>query len=309
MAKTDATQSEDWRRSRLAELIESLTGKDGEHQTRVDGVLLWRVSTAIPRHPVVYQPRIVVVAQGRKCGYLGGEMFRYDPFQYLVAAVPLPFECETEATPEEPLLAAAVHIDTTMLGELLLEMDEDAPKVPVPRGIYASPLTPELSDAFIRLMECLASRLDSRMLGSQLVREVLYRVLCSEQGDALRALANRNNHFTQITRVLRHIHSDYARPHTTSGLAQLAGMSVSVFHQNFKRVTDASPIQYIKRVRLHRARTLMAYNGHNAATAASEVGYESQSQFGREYKRLFGATPSQDAAYLRSQIPLNVASG
>jgi AraC-like DNA-binding protein len=233
-------------------------------------------------------------------------MFCYDPYQYLVLAVPLPFECETQATPDEPLLGVAVDIDSTMLGEMLLEMDEDTPKASVPRGIYASPLTAHLSDAVIRLLECLGSPLDSRMLGRQLVREILYRVLRGEQGDALRALANRNDHFTQIARVLRHIHADYARPLTANGLARLAGMSASVFHQAFKQVTDTSPIQYIKQVRLHRSRTLMAYDGHNAGTAARAVGYESQSQFGREFKRLFGATPAQDAANLRSQLAAQV---
>ncbi len=306
MVKTHDSRTDEWRRARLVELIESLTLQDGEHRTRVEGVVLWRMSVPIPRHPVAYQPRIVIVAQGRKRGYLGGEMYCYDPFQYLVVAVPLPFECETEATTDEPLLAAAVDIDSTMLGEMLLEMDERAPKVPVPRGIYASALTAELSDAVIRLMECLQSPLDSRMLGRQLVREIVYRVLRGEQGDSLRALANRNDHFTQIARVLRYIHTDYSQPLTTNELARLAGMSVSVFHQNFKQVTDTSPIQYIKQVRLHRARTLMVYEGHNAGTAANEVGYESQSQFGREFKRLFGVTPAQDAATLRTQLLANV---
>ena len=299
-------RSNEWRRLRLAELIEALTIHDGEHRTRVEGVILWRASAPIPRHPVVYHPRIVVVAQGRKRGFLGGQMYCYDPHQYLVLAVPLPFECETEATADEPLLAVVVDIDTTMLGEMLLEMDDDAPKASMPRGIYSSPLTADLSDAVIRLMECLGSSLDSRILGRQLVREIVYRVLCGEQGDALRTLADRNDHFTQIARVLRHIHKDYAQPLTTNELARLAGMSVSVFHQNFKRVTDTSPIQYIKQVRLHRARSLMAYDGHNAGTAANEVGYESQSQFGREFKRLFGMTPAQDAAQLRAQSPAKV---
>lgn len=306
MMKMHESRSDEWRRSRLAELIEALTIHDGEHRTRVEGVLLWRASAPIARHPVVYQPRIVVVAQGRKRGFLGGQMYCYDPYQYLVLAVPLPFECETEATPHQPLLAAAVDIDSTMLGEMLLEMDEDAPKAPMPRGIYSSPLTADLSDAVIRLMECLGSPLDSRVLGRQLVREVVYRVLRGEQGDALRALANRNDHFTHIARVLRYIHTHYAQPLTTNELARMARMSVSVFHQNFKLVTDTSPIQYIKQVRLHRARTLMAYDGHNAGTAANEVGYESQSQFGREFKRLFGVTPAQDAANLRSQLAANV---
>ena len=301
-----ASQADTSQQSRLAELVQSLTVHDGEHRTRVEGVVLWQASVPIARHPVVYQPRVVVVAQGRKRGFLGGQMYCYDAHQYLVLAVPLPFECETQATPDEPLLAVAIDIDSAMLGEMLLEMDEDAPRVSVPRGIASSPLTADLSDAVIRLVECLGSPLDSRMLGRQFVREILYRVLCGEQGDALRTLANRNDHFTQIARVLRHIHTDYAQPRTSGELARLAGMSVSVFHQKFRRVTDTSPIQYIKQVRLHRARALMAYDDYNAGTAATAVGYESQSQFGREFKRLFGVTPTQDAANLRAQSPVPV---
>jgi hypothetical protein len=203
MNEENGDRSDKWRRRRLAVLLDALAIRDGMHPTLVEGVEVWRSSSPIPRHPVVYQPRIVVVAQGRKRGYLGGQMYRYDPYNYLVLAVPLPFECETDATPDEPLLAIAVGVDPTMLGEVLLEMDEAAPEETVPRGIYSSPLTAELSDAVIRLLECLRSPLDSHMLGRQMVREIVYRVLRGEQGDALRALASRNEHFTRIARVLR----------------------------------------------------------------------------------------------------------
>jgi AraC-like DNA-binding protein len=302
MSKEQGDRTDAWRRRRLAELLEALTVRDGIHPAQVEGVELWRSSVPIARHPVVYQPRIVVVAQGRKRGYLGGKMYRYDPYNYLVLAVPLPFECETEATPDEPLLGVTIAIDPTMLGEMLLEMDEVAPREAIPRGIYSNPLTAELSDAVIRLLECLGSPLDRRMLGRPTIREILYRVLCGEQGDALRALASRNEHFTRIARVLRYIHTDYAQPLTTEDLARRAGMSASVFHHNFKLVTATSPLQYVKQVRLHRARTLMAYEGHNSGTAATQVGYESQSQFGREFKRLFGVSPGQDAANTRARL-------
>lgn len=297
-------RSEDWRRRRLAELLEGLTDRDGAHPTAIQGVELWRASTPIPRHPVVYEPKIIIIAQGRKRGYLGGQMYCYDPYNYLVLAVPLPFECETEASADEPLLGVTVAVDPVMLGEMLLEMDEVVPRETgtVPRGIYATLLTSELSDAVTRLLECLRTPLDSRVLGRQMVREIVYRVLRGEQGDALRALASRNENFTRIARVLREIHTDFAQPLTTENLARRAGMSVSVFHHNFKLVTATSPLQYIKQVRLHRARTLMAYEGHNAGTAAAQVGYESQSQFGREFKRLFGMSPAQDAANVRARV-------
>jgi AraC-like DNA-binding protein len=161
----------------------------------------------------------------------------------------------------------------------------------VPRGMYATPLTTELSDAVIRLLECIRSPIDSRVLGRQMVREVVYRVLRGEQGGALRAMASRNDQFMRIARVLQRIHADYTRTMSTGEMARLAGMSVSTFHQNFKAVTATSPLQYVKSVRLHRARLLMVEAHQSASMAAAAVGYESASQFGREFKRFFGASP------------------
>ncbi len=292
------------RSARLIELLEALAVRDGSHRTAIEGVELWRASTSIPRHPVVYQPKIVIIAQGCKQGYLGDQTYRYDSHNYLVLAVPLPFECETIATPDEPLLGVTIALDPIALGEMLLEMDDIAPAETsaAPRGIYSTPLTDELADTVIRLLECLRSPLDTRVLGRQTAREVIYRVLLGEQGSAIRALASRNEHFTRIARVLRCIHADYAEPLAVDDLARRAGMSVSVFHNNFKLVTATSPLQYIKHIRLHRARVLMTHDGYNAGSAATHVGYESASQFGREFKRLFGISPAQDATRLRGRL-------
>ena len=135
-----------------------------------------------------------------------------------------------------------------------------------------------------------------------MVREVVYRVLRGEQGGALYALASRDDHFTRIARVLRDIHSDCAKPLGTEEMAKLAGMSVSVFHHHFKLVTACSPLQYLKRIRLDRARALMTLDGYNAGSAAHAVGYESASQFGREFKRLFGVTPVEEAERTRAWL-------
>jgi AraC-like DNA-binding protein len=252
---------------------------------------------------VVDQPLIAFVGQGRKRGYLGDEVYVYDPFNYLVLSVPLPVECEWEASPEEPLLVVAVNVEPTMLGEMLLEMDEPLPPVgPTPRGISTNAMSEELSGAVIRLLECLKCPLDSRMLGRQIVREIVYRVLRGEQGGSLRALASREEHFTRIARVLKDIHTECAKPFTVEGLAKRAGMSVAAFHHNFKLVAASSPLQYLKRVRLDRARRLMALDGYNASTAARAVGYESPSQFSREFKRLFGVTPVEEAEQTRARL-------
>src|SRR5262245_46142752 len=199
-------------RERLAGLLDEVAVHEGTQRTLVEGVEVVRVSKPVPRTPVVYQPKILVVGQGRKRAYLGDEVYRYDPFNYLVLSVPLPAECETEATPEEPLLLLAITVEPTMLGEMMLEMDEPpAPVGATPRGIASTPMSDELGGAVIRLLECLKSPADSRILGRQTVREIVYRVLQGEQGGALRALANRDDHFARIARVLRQVHADYAR--------------------------------------------------------------------------------------------------
>jgi AraC-like DNA-binding protein len=215
----------------------------------------------------------------------------------------MPFQCKVEASPEEPVLALVISVDPTMLSEILINLDEpNQSNAAVPRGIYSSAMTDELRSAVIRLLGCLNSPSDSRILGPQTVREIVYRVLQGEQGGALRAMAARNDQFMRIARVLQFIHTDFASPLSTEDMAKQARMSVSTFHQNFKAVTATSPLQYLKNIRLHRARLLMVNEGHNASTAATAVGYESASQFGREFKRLFGGSPADDASKLRDRL-------
>ncbi len=179
-------------------------------------------------------------------------------------------------------------------------MDEPiVPQREMPRAVTTHPLSDQLGSAVIRLLECLQSPLDSRMLGRQIVREIIYRVLCEEQDGALRAFANRNGNFMQIARVLKEVHSDSAKPFTVESMSKRAGMSVAAFHHNFKLVAGSSPLQYLKRIRLDRAKRLMIHDGYNASTAAKAVGYESASQFSREYKRQFGVTPLEGVEQLR----------
>lgn len=288
-------------KTRLVELLETLATREGFSPSILDGVQFIRENNSVPRGPVVYDPRIVIVAQGRKKGYLGDEVYTYDAYNYLVLSVPLPLECETEATPDKPLLGVIVQVTPTTLGELLVEMDDDvAASRQIPRGIYSTPLTDELVSATVRLLECLRSGMDSRILGPQIVREIIYRVLCGGQGDVLRALATRQSHFNQIARILKRIHLEYSNSLDVETLARDANMSVSTFHHNFKAVTSTSPLQYLKSIRLHRARMLMVQDGLNASAAAGQVGYESASQFSREFKRFFGNTPADETARMRA---------
>lgn len=294
-------QSVKGRQQRLAELLEELAPDEGLTTSLLPEVRFMKSLRPNPRAPVIYEPSIVIVGQGRKIGYLGDQVYTYDAHNYLVLSVPLPFECECQAEPDEPFLAFSVRVESALLADLLLEMDEPGPGGGVlPRGMYSTPLTEDLLGVAVRLLESLRSPVESRVLGKQAIREIVFRVLQGEQGGSLRALAARHGSFGQIAKVLKRIHTDYQAALDVETLAGDAGMSVSSFHHNFKAVTSTSPLQYLKNLRLHKARMLMAQDGLNASMAASQVGYASPSQFSREFKRFFGSSPVEEVQKLRA---------
>lgn len=290
---------------RMVELLATLAPAEGITHSQLDGVNLLRSNRMIVRRPVMYEPSIVVVCQGRKHGFLGNQAFVYDAQHYLVMAVPLPFECETEASPDEPLLAISIRIDLTVIAELLIALnDMRGTLANEPRPFYATPLDRSLRDAVLRLLESLASPLDAPILGPSIVREICYRVLSGTQGDVIRAALTHQHHFGRIAKALRRIHTDYRDELDVQMLAREAGMSLAVFHAQFKAVTATSPMQYVKTTRLHHARVLMVQSGLNVGAAAARVGYESASQFSREFKRLFGVSPIDEVRRMRADSDL-----
>jgi len=290
--------------SRLVAELQALTPREGPLASPVEGVTLLRVSRSIPRMPVLYEPCVVFVAQGTKRGFIGDRTFIYSPNSYLVLAAPLPFECETQASAEAPLLGLYIRLRRETIAQLLASISpERIPPPVVPRTIESVPMDAEISDAVLRLLRSMHSPDDARVLGPQVIREIVYRILTGRQGSALRTMVGFDSHFSQICRALDQIHRDYAKNLNISQLARTAGMSPSVFHQHFKSVTSTTPVQYLKAIRLHKARSLMLDENLGAASAAKRVGYQSASQFGREFKRYFGCSPGSEAARYTS-IPM-----
>ncbi|MFS8979850.1 AraC family transcriptional regulator [Cupriavidus necator] len=294
--------------TRMVRLLERLAPNEGYTQSALDSVRLMRSDRPLGRTPVLYEPSIVIVCQGRKIGFLGHGVYVYDAQHYLVLSVPLPFSTETQATPEEPMLAVSVRLDLIELSELITQIDAAGhhPRAP-PTGIVSTPLAGDLADATLRLLQALTSPLDAQVLGPAIVREICYRVLTAEQGGAMRAALAHHGRFGRVARALKRIHADYAMPLNVTRLAEEAGMSVPAFHANFRTVTQTSPIQYIKSTRLHQARLLMIRDGVTAAAASARVGYESASQFSREFKRLFGRTPVEEVRDMRESFTLSPA--
>ena len=285
----------------LTEKIKQLKNNEQNLRTLLPDIQLIYGSQPSGRTPVMYRPGIVFLFSGYKIGYINDRTFRYDANEYLLLTVPLPFECETFATAEAPLAGLRLDVDIFQLQELLMDIGEDPLFRPAmaESGINAATLSEEILCAAERLLDVMERPLDARILGKQIIREMLYHVLTGPRGGALMALVSRQTHFSQISRVLKRIESQYTETLSVDQLAAEANMSLSAFHHNFKSVTSTSPLQYLKAYRLHKARMMMAHDGLKASAAAMQVGYESASQFSREFKRFFGLTPGEDAARLR----------
>lgn len=286
-------------RNSLAPLIERYAVEEGVTETKYPGLILGRFNRPVPRYPLVYSPSICVVAQGRKQVYSANERVVYDPLHYLVVALPLPLEAEVViASPKRPFLALALEIDMSMIGKLLLEMAEEEQLEEDNRSgkaIYTSNMNNDLLNAVERLLRALENPVTLRILGPGAVWEILYHVLKGEQGTFLRSIVLRNGGSKSITRVVRYLQKNYSKQHNITSIAGYAGMSKSTLHHVFERFVGQSPIQYLKKIRLHQARLMMVGNGYNASEAAHGVGYNSTSQFSREFKRQFGLPPSRAA--------------
>lgn len=293
------------RTERIVELMGALAPVEGYNLSVLDDVRFLRSNRPLHRVPVLYDPGIVIVCQGRKSGYLGDEIYCYDAKHYLVVSVPVPFTMETEASEAEPMLAVYLRLDFTLAAELMLALD-DFPELAEakPRGMYSSPMDDRLSESLLRFLEVMSVPMDAQILGHTLMREIYYRILTGEQGGSMRAALNRQGQFGKVARAIRKIHACYHQHLDVEALAGEAMMSVPSFHAHFRTVTDTSPMQYLKSTRLHQARLLMLRNDITAATACAKVGYESASQFSREFKRFFGRTPQDEIQWMKRTYAL-----
>jgi AraC-like DNA-binding protein len=282
---------------RMVALLRALAPQEGYNLTALPDVRILRSDRALSRTPVLYDPGIVIVCQGRKRGYFGDQVYLYDEQHYLAVAVPVPFTMETDASPKRPLLAIYMHLDFRVAAELMLQIERE--RMPAqddaPLSMMSSPMDVALRCSVLRFLEAMSKPLDAAVLGPALVRELYFRVLTGAQGNAMRAALAMQGQFGKIGKALRRIHSAYAQALDLPQLASEAGMSVPTFHSHFKAVTHTSPMQYVKSTRLHQGRLLMVRQGMTAEAASHAVGYASPSQFNREFKRLFGLTPAAEA--------------
>jgi AraC-like DNA-binding protein len=254
--------------------------------------------------PGVVQPALCIMAQGRKDVTLGGELFTYDPLNYLVLSVALPISGKViYATPEDPHLAMRLDIDPADINALIAQAGPmSVPTRPSGRGMYVERIDSQLLDAVIRLIRLLDSPKDIPMLAPLITREILYRLLRGSEGYRLYEIAISNCQTHRVTQAIKWLNEHFQQPLRIEELAREVNLSVSTLHHRFKAVTAMSPLQYQKQLRLQEARRLMLADGLEASAAGYKVGYESPSQFSREYSRLFGAPPLRDLARLRKTL-------
>lgn len=290
----------------LAPLVRALAPEEGYNLTALPSVRLLRSNRPLSRTPVLYDPGIVIVCQGCKRGYFGQRTYVYDAHQYLAVSVPVPFTMETDASEDAPLLALYLHLEFPLAAELMLEIDRHGSTASdaEPLSMMSSPMDEAMHLCVQRLLQALAEPMEAAILGRQLLRELYYRILTGPQGAAMRAALAMRGRFGRIGKALQLIHASYAQALDVARLAESAGMSVPSFHNHFRVVTCTSPMQYLKSIRLHQSRLLMVREGMTIAAACHAVGFESTSQFNREFKRLFGLTPSREAQRMRERFAL-----
>jgi AraC-like DNA-binding protein len=285
----------------LAKLIERYSGRDGTHTTAIPSLIFNRRSHVTEPNYSIYKPSLLIVVQGVKEIFLAQERFRYSPADYLVASVHLPATAQViEASPDVPYLSLTLEFTSSQILEVLRDTEIRVdPKKDAKRAMFLSSVDSSMLNAVIRLARLLDSPKDIPVLAPLFTKEILYRVLQESHGSRLGQIAIEGSYTYRIRNVIKHIMHNYNQSLRIEDLADIVNMGVSSLHRHFKEVTAMSPIQFQKQLRLQEARHLLLSESTDACKVAFRVGYESPSQFSREYSRMFGLPPIEDVKRLR----------
>ena len=291
----------------LAEIITRFAPATGAYNTELPCLSLFRADRPTLPIPAVYEASLCLIAQGAKRVAIGDHSLVYDASHYLIVSVDLPLTGHIiEAGPDKPYLCCKIDLDLSVLADLIIAEGGPGPAGPSPvLAVY--PSDPNLVDAACRLVKLLEQPQSIPALAPLIEREIYYWLLTGPHGHALRQLAAADSHLNQVTRAIARIRGGFRNQLRIRDIAAAAGMSESSLHEHFKAVTRMTPLEYQKQIRLQEARRLMLAEGASASTAGFAVGYESPSQFSREYRRLFGAPPQRDAVQLRGAIAMPAA--
>jgi len=289
----------------LASIIARFAPGEGEHRTPIEGLHLCRQAAATVWQHGAYRPCFAVVVQGRKTLTVGADTYHYGVGEYILTALDLPVSTQvTNAGSETPYLCFGMALDSERLKELLsrVSIPREAVTAEPVRGLAVNPASPELLDASLRLLRLLDRPEDIPAMAPLIEQEILYRLLTGPNGPRLLQVAMAESQSNRVARAVAWIRGNFSQPLRIEELAERAGMSVSSLHHHFKAVTAMTPIQYQKQLRLHEARRLMIVEQLDVGSAGHRVGYQSPSQFSREYSRLYGLSPLRDVEGMRSPV-------
>lgn len=290
-------------RQSLAESIARWTLGKNRFDTPIPELFLSRFEEPTEKTSYMHEPSLCLVAQGAKRVLLGEDLYTYDADHYLIASVDLPIVAQVmEASPENPYLGLMLKLDPRMISQLMVDSNLPLPRTQqTSRGMAVSQVTVPMLSAFQRLIDLLNVPEDIPILAPLIQKEILYRLLVGDQGPRLRQMGAAGTQSNQLSHAVDWLKKNYTQPLRVDDLAAHARMSTSTFHRHFRALTSMSPLQFQKRIRLHEARRLMFADRMDATSAAFNVGYESSTQFNREYSRVFGAPPLRDIKGLRLQ--------
>lgn len=297
-------QREQISRRELVERAAALAPRHGYNLTRLPSIRILRSETILHDVPVLYRPGAVFVLQGSKQGLLEGEVYRYDEEHYLAVSVPVPFRMQSHASQDRPLLAIYVEFDMALASEIASEVEMLDPGCATAKAksLVSSRMDADIEDVVLRLLKTLANPADAAILGQSILREVHYRVLVGPQGAALIDALQQRGTAGRIVKSLATLRESYGSEISVVDLASEAGMSVPSYHAHFKTLTGSSPMQYVKAMRLHEARLMMARQDRTIAEVALSVGYVSPAQFSRDFKRHFSRTASEEMKWVRAHL-------
>ncbi|UDQ98255.1 AraC family transcriptional regulator [Lentisphaerota bacterium WC36G] len=290
----------------IVSLMKNLAPKEGLNKTNLEDVTIFKTSSYRHREPLCYKQGLMFIGQGKKRVYLDEKVYEYDQDNYLLMSVPLPAECETISNEDEPVLLLMIEFDYPMLSQIVSQINEyrsDLINISKVESVALTilPRQKKLNELLLKLLKCLQNPLESKVLGHGFLKELMFYILCQKESKMLYSLLTQNSNLSRIDKALKLIHNNYNKILNVENLAKIAGMSSSSFHRNFKELTASSPIQYIKKIRLDKARTLLIQKDYRVTEVAKKVGYESSSQFSREFKRYFAVTPADYAKSIKTK--------
>lgn len=282
----------------IIENREILLVEDGIHDTHLNDIKIFKTEVYEPKSPLIYDVCLILVLQGKKIANLASNRFTFDCDNYLVVPTTLPLECETYATKEEPFISLIISLDREMMVDIIEELSHRDFKIENNSnvGIFADKVTEQIEDTTAKLLDILESKEESMILGKGVLKELFYRIAIGKNAKMLHKMFLEENKESKIAKALKHIHDNYNKTLDMDSLARVCDMSVSSFHNHFKKITSHTPLQYIKKIKLTKAKDLLVKHDYKVVDVADELGYDNSSHFSRDFKSYFGYSPKEAKA-------------